>query len=143
MAVILVSACLLGYRCRYRGDTRRNEAVASLAKNHLLIPVCPEQMGGLSTPRPPAEKRNGRMINAEGTDVTEQYETGAEALLQTYELTHADFAILKARSPACGKGEIYDGSFTGTKIQGNGTAAALLIAHGIPVYTEEEAWPVH
>ena len=142
MSVILVSACLLGFPCRYRGDSRRNKAVASLAEKHLLIPVCPEQMGGLSTPRPPAEKRNGRMINAEGIDVTEQYEKGAEALLMTYQLTDADFAILKARSPACGKGEIYDGSFTGTKIPGNGIAAALLLQHGIAVYTEEEAWPV-
>ncbi len=138
MAVILVSSCLLGIPCRYKGDGQRCENVLRLAEHHTLIPICPEQMGGLPTPRDPAEIREGRVVSCAGRDVTEQYRRGAEAALFLAKLDRADFAILKANSPSCGKGLIYDGTFTGNKVPGNGVAAALLLENGIPVYTEDE-----
>ena len=95
-------------------------------------------MGGLATPRDPAEQVNGRVITNHGADVTEQYTKGAEAALKLAKLNGVDFAILKSRSPSCGSGIVYDGTFTGTRIPGNGVCAALFKANGIPVYTEDE-----
>lgn len=138
MAKIIVSGCLLGIDCRYKGDSKTNEKILSLARKHTLICVCPEQMGGLATPRPPAEQKDGKVITEDGTDVTAQYTKGAEAVLRMALLNHADFAILKARSPSCGSGIVYDGTFTGTRVPGDGVCAALLKKNGIPVYTEEE-----
>ena len=138
MAVILVSCCLLGAECRYRGDGQRSEAVLRLAEKHTLIPVCPEQMGGLPTPRDPAEIRGDRVVSSAGRDVTAAYRKGAQTALFLAKLNRVDFAILKAKSPSCGKGLIYDGTFTGNKIPGNGVAAALLLENGIPVFTEDE-----
>ena len=99
---LLVSACLLGVCCRYDGQSKANEAVLRLADKHELIPVCPEQLGGLPTPRPPSEIRQGRVINRMGQDVTAQYQKGAEEALRLCRLLHCDAAILKARSPSCG-----------------------------------------
>ncbi|MBR4456911.1 MAG: DUF523 domain-containing protein [Solobacterium sp.] len=141
MSVILVSMCLLGCPCRYDGDSRRNERVLRLSAAHTLIPVCPEQMGGLPTPRIPGERQNDRVISAEGTDVTRQFRIGAETAFAIAKLTRAEAAVLKANSPSCGKGTIYDGTFTGNKKAGNGVTAELLLQNGIPVYTEEEDWP--
>jgi len=138
MAVIAVSGCLLGVDCRYKGDSCANEKILALAKEHTLIFICPEQMGGLATPRDPAEQVNGRVVTNKGTDVTEQYTRGAEAALRIAKLNGADFAILKSRSPSCGSGIVYDGTFSGTKVPGNGVCAALFKQNGIPVYTEEE-----
>lgn len=138
MAKIIVSGCLLGIDCRYKGDSKTNEKILSLARKHTLICVCPEQMGGLVTPRPPAEQKDGKVITEDGTDVTAQYTKGADAVLRMALLNHADFAILKARSPSCGSGIVYDGTFTGTRVPGDGVCAALLKKNGIPVYTEEE-----
>ena len=138
MAKIIVSGCLLGIQCRYKGDGKMNEKILALAQKHTLICVCPEQMGGLATPRPPAEQKDGRVLTQDGSDVTEQYQKGAEAVLRMAQLNHADFAILKARSPSCGSGIVYDGTFTGTRVSGDGVCAALLKKNGIPVYTEEE-----
>lgn len=135
---ILVSACLLGLDTRYAGDNCRNEKVLALAKEHTLIPVCPEQMGGLATPRDPAEIRGDRVVTRAGRDVTGEYEKGAEAALRVAELNSVDLAILKAKSPSCGKGLIYDGTFTGGKCPGNGKACRLLMEHGIRVVTEDE-----
>lgn len=145
MATILVSACLLGCACRYKGDAQKSDAVCALAAHHTLIPVCPEQMGGLSTPRDPAEIVSGRVVSCAGRDVTESYQKGAETALYLAKLCRADFAILKANSPSCGKGIIYDGTFSGKKTAGNGIAAALLLENSIPVYTENEtgALPVN
>jgi uncharacterized protein YbbK (DUF523 family) len=138
MAKIIVSACLLGLPCTYRGDSNHCEKICRLAGQHTLIAVCPEQMGGLPTPRPPSEIVGDRVITRYGQDVTAEYRRGAEAALTLAQLNRADCAILKARSPSCGKGRIYDGTFTGQKCAGNGIAAGLFLDSGIPVYTEEE-----
>ena len=138
MANILVSACLLGIPCRYKGDGKRCEAVVALAKEHTLIPVCPEQMGGLPTPRDPAEQQGDRVISKAGADVTEQYAFGAQAALTVAKINKVDMAILKSRSPSCGSGQIYDGSFGGKLIPGDGICAALLKANGIRVLSEED-----
>ena len=138
MAVIVVSNCLLGCDCRYKGDNCRNDRILELAKEHTLIPVCPEQMGGLPTPRDPAERVGDKLITNKGRDVTYEYHKGAEAALFLTKLNKADFAILKYRSPACGKGMIYDGSFGGKLIPGNGVFAELLEKNSIPFYSENE-----
>ena len=138
MAVILVSSCLLGCACRYKGDDCKNEKILELAKEHILLGVCPEQMGGLETPRDPSEIVGEKVLSCAGRDVTAQYQKGAEAALYLAKLNHVDFAILKAKSPSCGKGLIYDGTFTGNKVPGNGVTVSLLLENGIPVYTEDE-----
>ena len=135
---LLVSACLLGACCRYDGQSRQNEAVLRLSDEHEIVPVCPGQLGGLPTPRPPAEIRGERVINCRGTDVTASYQKGAAETLRLYDLLHCSGAVLKARSPSCGKGWIYNGSFAGELIPGNGVTAALLLSRGIPVWTEED-----
>ncbi len=138
MAVILVSNCLLGCACRYKGDDCKNKRILALAKDHVLLGVCPEQMGGLETPRAPSEIVGDKVVSNVGRDVTDAYRKGAEMALHLAKLNRVDFAILKAKSPSCGKGLIYDGTFSGNKIPGNGVTAALLLQNGIPVYTEEE-----
>ncbi|MDD7652361.1 MAG: DUF523 domain-containing protein [Candidatus Faecousia sp.] len=134
---ILVSACLLGLDCKYTGGNNLCPRVAALREEHTLIPVCPEQLGGLPTPRLPAERLGDRVVTREGADVTEAYEKGARQTARLAELLGAELAILKARSPACGAGAIYDGSFTHTLLQSDGLAAGALKKLGIPVYTEE------
>ncbi len=138
MAKILVSNCLLGCLCRYKGDGCANEKIIELAKNNTLIGVCPEQAGGLSTPRAPSEIQGDRLISNEGVDVTEQYMRGAQTALYLAKLNNVDFAILKAKSPSCGKGRVYDGTFSGGMRDGNGVTVDLLLENGIPVYSEEE-----
>ena len=108
-----------------------------LAKRHTLVPVCPEQLGGLATPRPPAERRGGRVVTQTG-DVTAQYRRGAEETLKLCQLLGCKAAVLKERSPSCGHGRIYDGTFSGTLTAGDGVTAELLTAHGIPVYGESQ-----
>ena len=135
---ILVSACLLGVNCKYSGKNNRNENVLRLAEKHTLIPVCPEQLGGLPTPRYPSEIRGGRVINNIGEDVTAYYEKGAGEALNIAKLFGCERAVLKARSPECGSKEIYDGTFTKTVIPGKGITAALLEENGIEVYDETD-----
>lgn len=135
---LLVSACLLGVYCRYDGKTKENEDIKALLKDHTLIPVCPEIMGGLPTPRAAVEQQNGMAINTKGEDVTEQFQRGAEEVLRLAKLYECDAAILKERSPSCGHGVIYDGTFTGTLTEGNGYTADLLLKHGIKVFGETE-----
>ena len=96
---LLISACLLGVKCRYDGCAKPNPAVLALAKEHTLIPVCPEQLGGLATPRPPAERTGSRVVTEAGTDVTRQYQRGAEQTLLLAQLTGCRYAILKAKAP--------------------------------------------
>ncbi len=134
----LISACLLGQACRYDGRSKPCQKALELTESFDLIPFCPECMGGLSTPRPPAEIRGDAVINAEGQNVTEQYRKGAEEALRLCKMLGITKAILKAKSPSCGKGAVYDGSFTRTLISGDGITAALLSAHGIEVLTEED-----
>lgn len=136
---ILVSACLLGCSCRYDGKSKPCEQVIQLAKKHTLIPVCPEQLGGLPTPRPPAEIQGEKVMSIQGKDVTLEYRKGAEEALQLFRLLSCDLAILKSRSPSCGLGQVYDGTFSGSLRPGSGITAALFHSQEIPVLTEENA----
>ena len=134
---ILVSACLLGLNCRYCGGGCLDERVAALAKEFCLIPVCPEQLGGLPTPREPDEILNGRVVSKSGADNTEYFERGANEVLRLAKTIGCEAAILKERSPSCGSSMIYDGTFTGHKISGAGVTASLLTKNGVKVYSEE------
>lgn len=136
---ILISACLLGIPCRYDGASKAQPWAEELARHHELVPVCPEQLGGLPTPRDPSERREGRVVMNTGADVTEQYRRGAEAALRLCRMLGCEAAILKERSPSCGHGTIYDGTFTGTLSDGDGVTAELLLRNGIPVYGESQA----
>ena len=137
---LLVSACLLGVRCRYDGKEKGDPQVLALLEREdlTLIPVCPEQLGGLPTPRPAAERQGTRVCNRAGMDVTEAFRRGAEETLALARRYCCDGAILKERSPSCGKGTIYDGGFSGTLTAGNGVTAELLLQNSIPVYGESE-----
>ncbi len=133
-----VSACLLGVRCKYDGTSNyAEEAVRQLAERFTLIPVCPEQLGGLTPPRAPAEILNGRVITKDGLDVTESFQRGAEETLEIFKLLKLEAAILKEGSPSCGSGLIYDGTFTGVKIPGMGLTVRLLRDQGIGVISEK------
>lgn len=136
--MILVSACLAGLHCRYDGEEKSNETVIRLVQEGKALPVCPEQLGGLTTPRLPCEIINGRVIRKDGTDVTAEFARGARECLALAELTGAKFAILKAKSPSCGFGRLYDGSFSGRVIEGDGVFGALCRENGISVQTEED-----
>ena len=132
---LLISACLLGCRCRYDGASKTHPLAEALAKDYELVPVCPEQMGGLPTPRPPAERQGDRVVTHTG-DVTEAYRRGAEEAWRLCSLMGCQAAVLKERSPSCGHGAIYDGSFSGRLTEGSGVTAQLLAERGIPVYGE-------
>lgn len=136
---ILVSACLVGVHCRYNGKGVLDESVWALREHANLIPVCPEQLGGLATPRDPAERTEDRVITVCGQDVTAQYKKGAEETLALAKRFGCRLAVLKERSPSCGSGIIYDGTHTGTKIPGDGMTAALLKSQGITVCGESDA----
>ena len=140
MAVILVSACLLGCPTRYDGKSVPSEKVLALAADNVLIPVCPEQLGGLTTPRKPSERQpdGETLLMNDGTDVTENYRRGVDITLKIAELDRIDYAILKSCSPSCGKGLIYDGTFSGRKIPGSGVTAEALMNAGYTVYSEED-----
>lgn len=131
---ILVSACLVGQKCRYDGGHCSRDKIFELAKDHELIAICPEEMGGLSTPRDPAEIQNdGRVISNRGKDVTTEYKKGAELAAKVAKDHHVKEAYLKSRSPMCGCGEIYDGSFSGKKKGGDGILARLLKSMNIKI----------
>lgn len=133
---IMISACLLGLCCRYDGGAKPCPAALDLARRHQLVPVCPEQLGGLPTPRVPCERVRDRVLARTGEDRTAAYALGARQAAELYALLRCDCAVLKARSPMCGRGEIYDGTFTRTLVPGNGVLAELLAKKGVPVYTE-------
>ena len=135
---ILVSACLLGCPCRYDGQSKQHPEVEALReRGHELIAVCPEVQGGLPTPRPPAERQaDGRVVNREEIDVTVQYQRGAELALKTAREQGCELAILKERSPSCGSREIYDGTFSGKLVPGDGVTVQLLRQAGIKVLGE-------
>ena len=137
--MIIVSACLAGYRCRYDGKVNPDPQIVDLGKNGKAVPVCPEMMGGLPCPRVPAERTadGRRVVMRDGTDVTEAFMRGASETLRIAELYGCDRAILKARSPSCGKGTVYDGTFSGTLKTGNGVTAELLMQHGVAVESKE------
>lgn len=135
---LLISACLLGVSCRYDGKSKGldRETIEKLMAKHELIPICPEILGGLPTPRDPSERRGDSVIMNTGRDVTAEYRRGAQETLRLCRLFSCDAAILKERSPSCGSGSIYDGSFTGTLTEGDGVTAQLLRKNGIAVYGE-------
>jgi uncharacterized protein YbbK (DUF523 family) len=131
--VIIVSACLAGIPCRYDGTAELDQEVIRLVEDHRAIPVCPEQLGGLSTPRPPCEIKNRKVFTIYGEEVTDEFRKGAEIALAIARENGCKKAILKARSPSCGSGWIYDGTFSGTLIRGNGMTAELFLSNGISV----------
>lgn len=133
---LLVSACLLGLPCRYDGSAKGCGAVMELAGAHQLVPFCPEIYGGLPTPRPPAERVGNQVLTQAGADVTQAYRRGAQQALALCRLMDCRAAVLKARSPSCGKGVIYDGTFSGRLTPGHGVTAALLMERGIQVVNE-------
>lgn len=132
---LIVSACLVGQNCKYNGGNNYNETLAKFISDghHEVIPVCPETLGGLPIPRPPAEIVNGIVTNSEGVSVDAEFRRGAEKALEIALSDKADLAILQSRSPSCGVGRIYDGTFSKTLIDGNGIFAELLIQNGIRV----------
>ena len=135
---VLVSACLLGCACRYDGASKAHDAVLALAEKRRLIPVCPEQLGGLATPRPGAERQGKRVVTEQGVDVTAQYHRGAEEALRLARLFGCECAVLKERSPSCGCCGVYDGTFSRTLRPGMGVTAQLLTENGIAVYGESQ-----
>lgn len=136
--MILVSACLLGENCKYSGGNNRREDVCRFLEGKEYISFCPEQAGGLPTPRLPSERRGDRVVSRAGEDVTEAFRLGAERALETCRRQGIDLAILKQGSPSCGTRYVYDGSFSGVKVSGQGVTAELLRAEGIRVISEED-----
>lgn len=128
METLLISACLVGYNCKYNGGNNAlpPEVLTALRERYRLIPVCPEAAGGLPTPRVPSERRGGRVVTRDGRDVTAAFRRGAEIAGKLAERTGARLALLKSGSPSCGSGMIYDGSFTGTLMPGDGVTAEYL-----------------
>ena len=138
MENLLISACLLGIPCRYDGRSVKAVDVSALREKYNLIPVCPEIYGGLPTPRTPSERQGDKTVMKDGRDVTENYLLGAKAAYDLCLELGCKKALLKEKSPSCGKGKIYDGSFTGTLTDGSGVTAEYLMARGIEVYGENE-----
>ncbi len=135
---IAVSACLLGQRCRYNGEIKPWSGVAELEKSFRIIPVCPELLGGLPVPREPSEISGDRVITRSGKDVTNAFVTGAEKTLESVKRNGCVAALLKERSPSCGRGLVHNGLFDGGMVSGNGIAADLLERNGIPVFGESQ-----
>ena len=135
---ILVSACLLGENCKYSGGNNKNDEVIALADSFELIPVCPECFGELTIPRLPSEIRNGRVYAKDSEDVTDAFVSGAEQTLYIAKETNTPCAVLKENSPSCGFGKIYDGTFSGNKIDGNGITAQLLFDNEIQIFGESQ-----
>ncbi len=136
--MIIVSACLLGENCKYDGKNNKNEAVIKYLKDKSYIAVCPEILGGLQCPRIPSEIKGNRVYFKDGTDVTEAFLSGANEvaeLVDQYEITEA---ILKEGSPSCGSSNVYDGTFSGTKIEGQGITARALSKLCIKIRNEKE-----
>lgn len=138
----LISACLCGVCCRYDGSASGSERFAHLAANGLALPVCPELLGGLPVPRPPCELRGGRIFTRDGEDRTTAFLHGARQTLELALSHRVWYAIFKERSPSCGCAMVFDGSFTGLLVPGQGVTTALLRHNGITVMSEETA-PEH
>ncbi len=135
--MIFVSACLVGVHCRYDGDANTSQNLMAFLEGKTWVPVCPEQMGGLPTPRDPVERQGDRIVTKEGLDVTEAFTRGAEEVVHLAKLLKPDLAILKAKSPSCGSNQIYDGTFNGVLIPGQGLTVQRLSQMGIPVWNEK------
>ncbi|HHW30232.1 MAG TPA: DUF523 domain-containing protein [Clostridiaceae bacterium] len=147
MENVLVSACLAGVNCKYNGGNNLRKDIQGIVSQGKAILVCPEQLGGCPTPRPPAEIQGGtgadvldgkcKVINRNGEDVTYYFINGAEETLKIAKMAGIKRAILKSRSPSCGYGQIYDGSFSGKVKEGNGVTAELLLRNGIMLENEK------
>ena len=135
---IMVSACLLGENCKYSGGNNRSEALLALLERHEVIPVCPEVLGGLPVPRVPAEIVNGVVITRDGISVDAEFRRGAAEALKICRRENPDLVILQPRSPSCGVGSVYDGTFGGKLVPGNGIFAALAAENGFRVESAEE-----
>jgi uncharacterized protein YbbK (DUF523 family) len=135
---LLISACLFGIPCRYDGRSVAKIDIEALKEKYNLVPVCPEIYGGLTTPRRPSEQRDGGVFMDDGRDVSENFLRGAESAYSLCRLLDCKKALLKERSPSCGKGKVYDGSFTGTLTDGDGVTASYLRERGISVFGESE-----
>ena len=136
--MILVSACLCGINCKYNGSNNYNEKIFNMVKEGIAIPVCPEQLGGLSTPRIPSEIKNGKVVNKDGVDVSDNFNKGALEVLELCKKLNISKVILKSKSPSCGKGKIYSGNFDGILVDGNGILTDLLLKNGIEVINSDE-----
>ena len=134
----IVSACLAGINVRHDGGNKANKKVLELVKAGKAIPICPELLAGFTVPRELREILNGKVVTKSGQDVTAQMQKGAEEVLRIAKLFGVKEVVLKAKSPSCGKGKVYDGSFSGKLVEGNGVTAELLLKNGIKVVTEEE-----
>ncbi|UZP66445.1 DUF523 domain-containing protein [Desulfovibrio mangrovi] len=137
MPEYVVSACLAGCHCRYDGEATPDERVLQLIREGKALPLCPEQLGGLPTPRPPFELLDGRAVDCNGNDITPAMLRGVEEAMHLVQLAGCTKAVLKSRSPSCGFGTIYDGTFSGTRITGNGLFADRLHKAGLIVHTED------
>ena len=138
MDKIIVSSCILGNNTKYNGGNNYNPLVERLKGKYIIIPICPEVMGGLGIPRIPSERINDRVINKNGDDVTNNYLLGLDKVLKLIENEEIKYAVLKDGSPSCGSKYIYDGTFTGNKIYGMGITAEDLSKLGIKIITERE-----
>ncbi len=138
MDKIIVSSCILGNNTKYNGGNNYNPLVERLKEKYIIIPICPEVMGGLGIPRIPSERINDRVINKNGDDVTNNYLLGLDKVLKLIENEEIKYAVLKDGSPSCGSKSIYDGTFTGNKIHGMGITAEGLSKLGIKIITEKE-----
>ena len=140
--MMLISACLVGINCKYNGKNNYNEKALDLVKKGIAIPICPEQLGGLTTPRNPSEIRTidnkVHVIVSTNNDVTKEFEKGAYEVLKLAKDLNVDKVILKSKSPSCGIGKIYDGTFSNNLIDGNGILANLLIDNNIEVVDIED-----
>ena len=132
-----VSACLCGFPCRYDGKSKPDEKIKALYEEGRALPVCPEKLGGLTTPRTPCEIIDGRVISSDGEDRTNEYLLGSQRVLELCKKHGIKKAILKQNSPSCGSTHIYDGTFSGTLIEGEGCLTALLRKNGIEVTGEK------
>ena len=136
---LLISACLLGRNCKYSGGNNYHPLTEALWERYELVPVCPECMGGLPIPHDPSERVGDKVLSRTGADVTAPFERGAELTLRRARQTGAKLALLKERSPSCGLGQVYDGTFTGTLTDGDGLCARLLVGRGLRVIGESQA----
>lgn len=136
METLLISACLMGYNCKYNGGNNAlpPEVLSALRERYRLIPVCPEAAGGLPTPRVPSERRGGSVVTRDGRDVTAAFRRGAEIAGKLAERYGARLALLKSGSPSCGSGTVYDGSFTGTLTPGDGVTAEYLKNKNLTIF---------
>lgn len=135
---ILISKCLLGYNCKYNGGNNYNEKVIEISKNNECLLICPEELGGLQTPRFPSEIKGDKVISKTGVDVTDNFICGAKIALKMAKDNNVKIAILKESSPSCGVSSIYDGSFSNCKIKGMGITARMLKNEGIKLYSEKD-----